>query len=393
MSEYTKLSDKGNKVEFDPEEDMYWGPTPELRKLWLTNSLKIQLANTSSSPETIEEGEGEGIAMCNVVNSRLIEKSENKQVKVTDEEKKQTLQHALNSGIAGTPGLLIALVLNLFLSMSFGQAFFPTSWTFPDSVPRAIGVQMFLFSTLICQLVMTKMSKFPSAMGMMMVENIPFMHIIASTCVDAQGPGIDTFSTVFVTFSLSTIAVGCAFYLLGKFKIGNAMYFFPRHVIIGCIGGIGIFIMQTGVEVSSNRPWVWSLASIRLFFGGSALLHWGASLLFVVLLRLILFIVNVPLLPPFYFICIPAAFFALYTLLGYTTHQVRSNDWYFPEAESVDPLLIWELIDINTVNWVAVGNCVPTIIALCIFRYLKFSSFALKYSAYPADLSNFLICD
>ena len=82
---------------------------------------------------------------------------------------------------------------------------------------------MFLFSTLISQIVMTTMSEFPTAMGMMMVENIPFMHIIAQVAVQAQGEGRETFSTVFVTFAISTIVVGVAFYLLGAFKVGNAV--------------------------------------------------------------------------------------------------------------------------------------------------------------------------
>jgi hypothetical protein len=51
---------------------------------------------------------------------------------------------------------------------------------FPEEVPRAIGVQMFLLSTVICQLTMTMMSSFPMAVGQMMVENIPFMHVVCS---------------------------------------------------------------------------------------------------------------------------------------------------------------------------------------------------------------------
>jgi hypothetical protein len=44
--------------------------------------------------------------------------------------------------LAGAPALVIAVLLNLFFGVSFGQAFFPTSWVFPPGVPRAIGVQV-----------------------------------------------------------------------------------------------------------------------------------------------------------------------------------------------------------------------------------------------------------
>ena len=87
----------------------------------------------------------------------------------------------ISSLIQGAPGLLIAVILNLFLSVSFGPALFPPTMQFPAHIPSTIGVQMWLFSTFICQLVMTSQSDFPSAMGMMMVENIPFMHIIINT--------------------------------------------------------------------------------------------------------------------------------------------------------------------------------------------------------------------
>ena len=52
------------------------------------------------------------------------------------------MQNLLLSGLAGAPALVIAILLNLFFGVSFGQVFFPTSWTFPDGVPRAIGVQV-----------------------------------------------------------------------------------------------------------------------------------------------------------------------------------------------------------------------------------------------------------
>lgn len=59
-------------------------------------------------------------------------------------EKKQSIKILLTRAVNGAPALVIAILLNLFFGVSFGQVFFPTSWNFPDSVPRAIGVQVFL---------------------------------------------------------------------------------------------------------------------------------------------------------------------------------------------------------------------------------------------------------
>lgn len=69
-----------------------------------------------------------------------------------------------------------------------------------------------------------------------MVENIPFMHRIAELVTSKQGMAEGAFATVLAAFALSSIVVGLVFFLLGKFKVGSAVYFFPRHVITGCIG-------------------------------------------------------------------------------------------------------------------------------------------------------------
>jgi hypothetical protein len=214
------------------EEDGAWGGTPELRKLWSSRNFKPRVGPEDESALPAagmdqELGFGKSASMGMLHSADKMDRATSHvQPGPAD------ISTLLSSCLVGTPGLIIALVLNLFLSMSFGQAFFPTSWNFPAGVPRAIGVQMFLFSTLISQIVMTAMSDFPTAMGMMMVENIPFMHIIAQVAVQAQGEGLQTFSTVFVTFALSTIVVGIAFYLLGALKIGNAVSILLVHCLI-----------------------------------------------------------------------------------------------------------------------------------------------------------------
>ena len=47
--------------------------------------------------------------------------------------------------------------------------------------------QMFLLSTVLCQVTLSLTSSFPMAVGQMMVENIPFMHVISHIAVQNQG--------------------------------------------------------------------------------------------------------------------------------------------------------------------------------------------------------------
>lgn len=370
---YTALSAAGEPNSKGVNDD--WGGTPGLRKMWATKSF----ASIQSAAD-INSGEHRTVnfhlpPMDIDVSSKVFLGSYNQPNALSEDQEATRVSQSIfrtcsiQNCISGTPGLIIAVTLNLFLSMSFGQAFFPSSWDFPSDVPRAIGVQMFLFSTFICQLIMTVFSEFPTAMGMMMVENIPFMHIIAETVIDGQGMGKDAFATVLAAFAISSVVVGVSFYLLGKYDGGSAVYFFPRHVIIGCIGGIGIFITQTGVEVATNQPWIWTLKSIYLFVTDwSIVSKWLGALAFEILLRIILALFDAPLFPPFYFVAIAPTFWVILLVLGEPIEAMRVSGWFFDKTEHTNFLLIWELLDFSQVNWALIGRCVPTMVALTIFR-------------------------
>lgn len=270
----------------------------------------------------------------------------------------------------GTPGLLIGVILNLFLSTSFGLAMFPGEWEFPEHIPRAIGVQMFLFATIICQIVLTALSKFKAPVGMMMVENIPFMHVISRICIQHQGFGRESFSSLFVTLAIASFIVGVFFYALGHFKLGNIVHFFPKYVIVGCIGGIGIFIFQTGLEVATNSTWYWSFESLQLFLSSKIVFLWLISLAFELFLRFLQHLTKLSILPPFYFISIPPVFYAVLYFLSIPIETAHSHGYFFEKVVTVNPLLIWELIDFTTVDWSVVGESIPTIVALTIFSLM-----------------------
>jgi SulP family sulfate permease len=347
-----------------------WDGTPGLRKLWLNQpSLKPNVINNdehnTSTVYTVYGSE-------NQVDESIAARTISSPKKKNTVKKNFCDEVSFYNFFSSTPGLIIAMALNLFMSMSFGQAFFPTEWVFPAGISSAIGVQMFLFSTIVCQLVMTTMSDFSTAMGCMMVENIPFMHIMCKIILSENNNVLDEtiFSTIFVTYGLTSIAVGLFFYLLGKFKIGNSVYFFPRHVIIGCIGGIGIFIIQTSIEVSTNKTWVWSFDTIlNVFLNEKIGFKILATCGFETVLRIILSIFHAPLFPPFYFISIPPLFYFILYIFGISVDVAHENNWFFKSVEQTNFLQIWTLIDFSVVNWSAIGKCVPTIIALTIFRF------------------------
>jgi len=283
---------------------------------------------------------------------------------------KKGMYHHLWSCVGHTPGLIVETIMILFFSISFGQVFFPSEWNFPADIPRTIGIQMFFFSTMICQFVMTYMSNFDCAAGLMMVENVPFMHTLANIGSKYQDDFRDVFATVLLSFALSSVVVGLFFFLLGYFKLGNAVYFFPKHVIIGCIGGIGIFLATTSLEVASNIPWEWSREEILKYFHPEAIPLWLTSVAYEIVLQIILKATGNNLITPFYFISIPVTFYLILVILRVDLEAQWVCNWYFPApAAATGSFLMWELLDFTRVSWLAIAEMVPTMISLAIFRY------------------------
>jgi SulP family sulfate permease len=216
------------------------------------------------------------------------------------------------------------------------------------------------------------MSSFPMAVGQMMVENIPFMHVIANIAIQAQGMGEETFSTVFFIFASSTVFVGLLFYILGHFELGNVIYFVPKHVIVGCIGGIGIFLIVTSIEVSTDVAWEWTSAGVQLFFTPRLLPLWMTSVFFAIILRGLGHVIrNQPMLPPLYFISIPFIVYAVIYITRIPLSVARAQGWFFSEVSTgASPFLMWELIDVSKVNWASVGKSIPTVLALSVFSLM-----------------------
>lgn len=58
--------------------------------------------------------------------------------------------------------------------------------------------------------------------------------------------------TVLATVCVSTVLNGLAFFLVGYFRLGYILHYFPRHVILGMILGFGIFLLSTAFQVTTG---------------------------------------------------------------------------------------------------------------------------------------------
>lgn len=212
-------------------------------------------------------------------------------------------------------------------------------------------------------------------------KNVPFCLELARIVMEEQGNGTKAASTLFFLFGLSSVVVGLVFYLLGRLELGRVVYFFPSHVLVGCIGGIGAFIVVTSLEVTTNATFSFTAEGFNECIVKNIHLL-GPVFGFEVVLRLLMRLTTekngesrYPLLGPIYYCCITPVFYAAFWLMGITVDQAEAG-YFFPPLSSDGSVFNADLFDIfteihpNSISWKAVMKSVPTLLSLTAFSLI-----------------------
>ncbi|OUM60580.1 hypothetical protein PIROE2DRAFT_63055 [Piromyces sp. E2] len=276
------------------------------------------------------------------------------------------------------PAVLLGVLLNLLDSLSYGIIIFPKHETMPHTYVQS-GISMFLVSTVVAQLVYcTGISNFKGGNGSMMIEVMPFLHIICQIIIEKIGVEHpkEIIATVMVAYSISTILTGVVFYLLGTFKLGNIMSFFPRHILIGCIGGIGLFLVQTGIEIITGYSFDLTFDYVKNIFTTPTLPIWLLSMALALCLSIAHTKISHPLLTPSFFLILPVVFYIIVFIGGFDLNRLREQGWLFnlisddSSKESVPFYTFWTYFDFKKTQWSVLPYTFGTIFALVFFGIL-----------------------
>ena len=318
---------------------------------------------------------------------------------------------------AQIPAVAVASLFILMGAVPFGVAYFPIGWkdvssasfdeddresqddgiegSFPLPAKAALGIRMCLFSTLVGQLAMTFTSTFSNPVVFQLVENVPFYHALARIVITEQGYGIDALTTLFFLFGLGSVLVGLSFYLVGKFRLGRIVYFFPSHVLLGCIAGIAVFVIKTAVEVTISTTVSYDLDGLLKFMDKWH--HFAIVVCFEVVLRVLAAVLTgprgeprFPLLSPIYFCSIIPVFYLALKILDVDLDRARAEGYFLPDPVAscgfagCEPTTfydrvfdghIWDIFTIplnfKAISWTAVGKSVGTLVSMAAFSFLQ----------------------
>lgn len=242
------------------------------------------------------------------------------------------------------PAVIVGLILNILDALSYGMILFPLGNPIFANLGPA-GISIFYVSTIVSQIVFSTGSIFKGGVGSELIEVVPFFHNMASTItalVGEDNPDAVIATTIFC-FSFSSLITGAVFFTMGALKLGGLVGFIPRHILIGCIGGVGWFLVQTGFEVSARLEgsFHYDLDTLRLMFRANTVPLWTIPLG----LAIILYILsstnklkdNHYVLPVF--ICLEPAIFWFFVVVldSLEPEPLREKGWIFEAPPAGEP--------------------------------------------------------
>ena len=149
---------------------------------------------------------------------------------------------------------LVVGILSVILVFSYAVLIFGDE-ALSTFVPKGFG--LLLFGTFAAGAIVAIIGSVPGAIAGPQVTPVASAALIATSMAHAA-PTTTTreslFSTIVVTFALTTLVIGIVFWFLGRWRLGNIMRFIPYPVIGGFLAGIGWFLFGGGFNIMVGIP-------------------------------------------------------------------------------------------------------------------------------------------
>ena len=285
-------------------------------------------------------------------------------------DKEEIFENVVKKPIAYVPAVVLGLLLNVLDALSYGMILFPLGQPIFASLGPD-GLSMFYVTSIVSQLTYSLGgSTFRGAVGSGMIEVVPFFHKMAFTIMEEIGEDKPeaVIATTILAYAVSSVLTGLVFWIMGKCKLGVLVGFLPRHLLIGCIGGVGFFLIVTGIEVSSRLEGNidYSLATLNKLLEPDTLPLWTIPLGLAIALFMVKRFVKHSLTDAAYFILIIVVFYIVVAAVPQLElDTLRSSGWVYEAPPSGAPWWhFYTLYNFNIVDWGAFLSTIPAMCAL-----------------------------
>jgi len=147
-------------------------------------------------------------------------------------------------------------------------------------------------------------------------------------------------ATTITSYAISSVLTGVVFFLMGTFNFGYIVGFIPRHILIGCIGGVGWFLVATGFEVTARLEGNLNYdgETLRKMFESDTIALWVIPFFLATFLYWSQHKISSKYYLPMYILAIPAVFyFFVFSLDELEPENLRKTGWIFDGPEAGEP--------------------------------------------------------
>ena len=150
----------------------------------------------------------------------------------------------------------------------------------------------------------------------------------------------EVISTTITAYAISSILTGAVFFLMGVCRFGYIVGFIPRHILLGCIGGVGWFLVATGLEVTARLDGNLNYdgATLRKMFQLDTIFLWLIPLLLAIFLYCSTKKITSKYYLPTFILIIPAVFyFFVFAIDELDPTDLRNKGWIFNGPDAGEP--------------------------------------------------------
>ncbi|KAH6952304.1 sulfate transporter family-domain-containing protein [Ilyonectria sp. MPI-CAGE-AT-0026] len=281
-------------------------------------------------------------------------------------DRKALWRGAVVTPVSCLPAVAVGLLLNILDALCYAHL----------AHLGSAGIPVFYVSTIVSQITFSSGSIFKGSVASELIEVVPFFHNMAATITDTVGADNPdaVIATTIVSYSVSSMITGLVFFLMGRFKVGYMVGFIPRHILIGCIGGVGWFLIATGFEVSArlDGSLQYDLDTLKKLADSATVPLRVAPLVLAIVLFYGQSKITSKFFLPLYILAIPLIFYFFVLALDVLDVDVlRDHGWIFQGPLSGEPWwYFYTLYKFKLERWDAVVETIPAMLALTFFGIL-----------------------
>jgi SulP family sulfate permease len=199
----------------------------------------------------------------------------------------------------------------------------------------------------------------------------------------------EVISTTITAYAIISILTGLVFFLMGVCRFGYIVGFIPRHILIGCIGGVGWFLVATGFEITARLDGNLNYdgRTLRKLFQLDTLFLWLIPFILAIFLVCSQKKITSKYYLPTFILTIPAVFyFFVFAIDELDPTDLHRKGWLFDGPEAGEPwwyfytlyskshatfvLSQLTLLDFKNIHWGAIAETIPAMFALTFFGVL-----------------------